>query len=110
MRIDLNIMGHRIRETRKKHRMTAEDLSSKIGIAVESLGHIECGNRGPSLATLCSIAEVLDVSLDYLTGRTLTQEENILQEEAEAANLTPKQEEAMRKLFREIAKTVKELS
>ena len=41
--------------------MTAEQLAEQLGIAAESLGHIECGNRRPSLTLLYTISVILDV-------------------------------------------------
>lgn len=109
MSIDLDIMGERIREIRKKRHMTAEELSAKLGIAVESLDHIECGNRKPSLPTLYSIAEILDVSLDYLTGRSPSQEVKLVRDEAITATLTPAQEAALQKMVKALIPTIKEL-
>lgn len=109
MSMDLSIMGQRIREIRKKRHMTAEELSAQLGIAVESLAHIECGNRRPSLSTLYSIAEILDVSLDYLTGRSPSQAVKLVREEAVAADLTPKQENALQEMVKALIPTIKHL-
>ena len=109
MSIDLDIMGQRIREIRKKRHMTAEELSTQLGIAVESLGHIECGNRKPSLPTLYSIAEILDVSLDYLTGRSPSQEVKLVRDEAITAALTPAQEAVLQKMVQGLIPTIKEI-
>lgn len=49
MDINIVIMGQRIRAARKMKHMSADALAEKIGIAAESLGHIECGSRKPSL-------------------------------------------------------------
>lgn len=109
MSIDVRVMGQRIRETRLKRHMTAEALSAQLNIAVESLAHIECGNRKPSLPTLYSIAEILDVSLDYLTGRSLSQDVKLVRDEAAASALTPEQEAALRKMIQALVPTIKEL-
>ena len=70
--MDINIiaMGQRIRSSRREKNISSEVLAEKIGIAVESLWHIENGARNTSLQTLCNIAEALDVSVDYLLGRS----------------------------------------
>ena len=72
--MDINIiaMGQRIRSSRREKNISSEVLAEKIGIAVESLWHIENGARNTSLQTLCNIAEALDVSVDYLLGRSDT--------------------------------------
>lgn len=68
--MDTNLIGKRIRLARQASSLTAEQLAERLGIASESLGHIECGARNTSLQTLIKIADILDVSLDYLAGRS----------------------------------------
>lgn len=70
MDIDYYEIGRRIRTARNHKRMTADQLSEKVGLASESLRHIENGSSNPSLHTLFRIAQILNVSLDYLTART----------------------------------------
>lgn len=85
------VMGQRIRATRISRGMKADKLAEAVGIAAESIGHIECGARRPSLVALFRIAETLDVSLDYLTGRTDTSAETVVSDCADHHNLTPEQ-------------------
>lgn len=70
MDINFLLTGQRIREARHMRNLTAEVLAEKVGLATESLRHIECASSKPSLQTLYKIASVLDVSLDYITGRS----------------------------------------
>lgn len=70
MDIDFILTGQRIREARKFRGLTADFLAEKVGLATESLRHIENASSKPSLQTLYKIATELDVSLDYITGRT----------------------------------------
>ena len=110
MRIDVCAMGKRIRAARKMRKMSAEQLSEKIGMAAESLGHIECGNRKPSLQTLYSIAEILDVSLDYLSGRSDSWEVQLIQEfdDSSGCGLTGRQKMALQKIVEGLAPILKE--
>lgn len=91
--MDINIvaMGQRIRSTRKEKGISSELLAEKVGIAVESLWHIENGARNTSLQTLCNIAEGLDVSIDYLVGRLNSPADAIVHACASANNLTDEQ-------------------
>ena len=75
MGIDTKLCGSRIRAVRKARNMTAYRLAEMIGLSEVSLTHIECGSRGPSLQTIYNIAEALDTSIDYLTGRVDKPEE-----------------------------------
>lgn len=70
MDIDFVLTGQRIREARKFRGWTADVLAEKVGLATESLRHIENASSKPSLQTLFKLATTLDVSLDYITGRT----------------------------------------
>lgn len=108
MSIDIKEMGRRIREVRRLRQMTAEQLSERIGMAVESLGHIECGNRRPSLSVLYAIAVTLDVSLDYLTGRSISPETRIIRTEVETVGLTKRQEAALQKIVQGLLPAVRE--
>ena len=50
--------------------MTQEQLSEKIELETQSYSNIECGTRLFSVEVLMKLAEVLDLSTDYiLTGK-----------------------------------------
>ena len=49
--------------------MTQEELGKKINVTKVSISGYENGNRTPDMETLQKIAEVFDVSIDYLLGR-----------------------------------------
>ena len=85
----LQIMGSRIRTARQFRRLTGEQLAEKIGIAVDSLRHIENGVRSPSFQLIERISDILDVSLDYLAGKTDSRKE------LENSGLTKEQEDAI---------------
>lgn len=68
--IDYANMGKRIMERRKELRLTQEALAEQAGISASFMGHIERGSRITSLDTMLSICIALDVSMDYITGRT----------------------------------------
>lgn len=70
MDINFELTGQRIREARQFRGLTADILAEKVGLATESLRHIENASSKPSLQTLFRIATELNVSLDYITGRT----------------------------------------
>ena len=85
----LQIMGSRIRTARQFRRLTGEQLAEKIGIAVDSLRHIENGVRSPSFQLIERISDILDVSLDYLAL------EHRVRKELENSGLTKEQEDAI---------------
>ena len=94
MSTNLHVMGNRIRTARQFRKLTAEQLSEQLGIATESLRHIENGTRRPSYALLDNISDILDVSLDYLAGKTELPLERRVRRELENMGLTKAQEDA----------------
>ena len=60
------VIGERIREQRKKVRMTREMLAEQIDVSSRFLASLEWGQVGVSVATLKKICLVLGVSSDYL--------------------------------------------
>lgn len=62
--------GKRIKEERNRLQMTQEDLAQELNIGYVHMNGIENGRKGCSIDLLLEVAEVLDVSTDYLlTGR-----------------------------------------
>lgn len=80
---------------RQFRRLTGEQLAEKIGIAVDSLRHIENGVRSPSFQLIERISDILDVSLDYLAGKTDSPLEHRVRKELENSGLTKEQEDAI---------------
>jgi transcriptional regulator with XRE-family HTH domain len=63
-------IGTHIRELREKKRLTQPELAEKIDIKRPSITAYEGGNQLPPVDTLIKIADLFNVSLDFLTGRT----------------------------------------
>lgn len=65
MEYDAWELGNRIREIRRKHKDTQEKLAEKAGISVDTVKRLEWG-RPAKLETVMTIAEIYQVSLDYV--------------------------------------------
>lgn len=65
----MEIFQKRLREERKNSGLTQEQMAKLLGIRQPSYIRYENGSGEPSLETLVKIADVLEVSLDYLLGR-----------------------------------------
>lgn len=63
------MFNKRLREIRMKRGLTQQKLADSIGVALRSYQCYETGSRNPSLELLVQIADVLEVSTDYLLGR-----------------------------------------
>lgn len=63
-------LGERIRNGRKKLKLTQKAMAEKLGMGESNFGHIENNRVTPSSTDLDTIAEILGMSTDYLLGRT----------------------------------------
>jgi transcriptional regulator with XRE-family HTH domain len=68
------ILRKRITETRESQGMNQAELAEKAGVTPAAISQIEKGTRVPTIPVLHRIANVMGVSLDYLTGKTDTSE------------------------------------
>jgi transcriptional regulator with XRE-family HTH domain len=62
--------GARIIEIRKEKGMSQDQLAKALGATPTTVGRYERDEVKPSIEMAVKIAEALDVSLDYLTGRS----------------------------------------
>ncbi|EGK13004.1 XRE family transcriptional regulator [Desmospora sp. 8437] len=60
----------RLKKLRLEHKLTQEQLGKKINVTKVSISGYENGTRTPDIETLQKIAEVFDVTIDFLLGRT----------------------------------------
>lgn len=63
-------MGKRIKELRLEKGWTGVKMSTKIGVDQSYYSKIEKGKHEIKLEKLYEIADIFNVSLDYLTART----------------------------------------
>jgi transcriptional regulator with XRE-family HTH domain len=64
------LVGSRIRELRKGHRLTQMELSEKIGVAQSDLSRMEQGEYKVGLDTLFKILQVFDLKMGEFFGET----------------------------------------
>lgn len=55
---------------RENRSYTQQQLADALHVTKNSISHYERGISMPDLGTLCAIADIFDVSLDYLLGRS----------------------------------------
>ena len=65
-----NIVGANIATNRKNMNMTQRQLAEQLGITQPSYIRYDNGSSEPNIDTLIKIADMFDVSVDYLIGRT----------------------------------------
>lgn len=71
--LNYELMGKKIREQRKLKNYTLEQLAEKLEVSTTFIGQIERAKGIPSLETVVKIANVLEVSVDYLLFANLEQ-------------------------------------
>ena len=106
-----SLFKKRLQQTRKTRKLNQEELAVKAGLATTAVSHFESGTRKPSFDNLRKLADALEVSIDYLMGRTT----NISGEQAHKAeifrdydNLTDDDRELARDFMARLAKRNKE--
>ena len=65
-----NILAKRLKECRKEKGYTQCQVAIYCDITEKAYQNYELTAREPKLEILVKIADVFDVSIDYLTGRT----------------------------------------
>lgn len=61
-------MNKRIKNLRLKHNLTQKEFADKIGVSVITIQGWEAGTRYPSAKALITIAELFNVTSDYILG------------------------------------------
>ena len=64
------MFSKRLRNLRENKGYNQEELGSLLGLSTSTIGMYEQGRRQPDNETLLRIAEIFDVSIDYLLGKT----------------------------------------
>ncbi len=62
-------LGQHITKLRKQLKLSQNDLGKKVGTSGDIIGRYERDEVKPSIEVASKIADVLDVSLDFLLGK-----------------------------------------
>lgn len=63
------MFSDRLKQLRKDSGLLQQDMAEKIGITKSAYGYYEQGKTTPDVITAKKIANILDVSVDYLLGK-----------------------------------------
>ena len=66
----MKIFTERLIELRKQNKYTQRCMADKLNMAQPSYIRYEHGTAEPNFENLVKIADIFDVSIDYLLGRT----------------------------------------
>ncbi len=65
-----DVFQERLLRARQVRGLSQGDLAKRAGLPPSSISHFESGNRRPSFDNLRRLATALDVTTDFLLGRT----------------------------------------
>ena len=65
----MKIFQERLKEQRKLYGYTQRDMAERLGVSQPSYIRYEKGGAEPSQENLVKLADIFDVSIDYLLGR-----------------------------------------
>ena len=65
----MKVFEERLKEQRKLYGLTQRGMAERLGVSQPSYIRYENGTAEPSQASLVKIADIFDVSVDYLLGR-----------------------------------------
>ena len=66
---EFKILSNRLYELRELYHYTQMDVAAKLGVSYQSYQAYERGVAVPTLQNFIKLANLYDVSLDYLVGR-----------------------------------------
>ena len=64
------IFSIRLRATRERRNLKQSELAERAELQAAAVSHFETGRRAPSFENLRRLADALNVTTDYLIGRT----------------------------------------
>lgn len=68
--VNMDSIGKRIRKIRKENNLSQKQLAKKLSVSQATVGHYEKNKRNPSIDNLIKLADIGNVSLDWLiTGK-----------------------------------------
>lgn len=74
----MNELAKRLKEERKKAKLTQEEVAKYLGVTRPAYTQYETDKTTPSLETVGKLADLYKISVDYLMGR-LTAKETIIE-------------------------------
>lgn len=64
----MTAFGERLKEYRREHNLTQQELGDKVGLTKQAISRYEAGPRVPNVRIAARFAEVMGVSLSWLSG------------------------------------------
>ncbi|WP_353010850.1 helix-turn-helix domain-containing protein [Ruegeria sp. SCP10] len=68
------VFGDRLRSAREKRQLNQTELAKLAKLQPSAIGHFESGRRKPSFANIRALSKALNVTSDFLLGRSSSME------------------------------------
>lgn len=68
-------LGSRLKKAREKKRLTQQEVAEKLGVSNGAISGYERNYRDPDTEMLKRLANLYDVTVDYLTGNVIKEEQ-----------------------------------
>ena len=91
-------LGDKLKMLRKKNNLTQQQVAERLNVSKAVVSSYELSNRSPSFQTLVKIANIYNVTTDFLLGINKRKMIDI-------TNLTPEQADIIEKLVQEFEKS-----
>jgi len=101
------IFPRRLRAAREMRQLSQVELAERAGLQQAAVSHYESGARRPSLRNLRRLSEALEVTTDYLVGRSESPEPSPSPDEPlfqDFARLTAADRDLARQLVSQLAR------
>lgn len=95
-------LGSRLKELRIRHNMSLQEVADAVGASKAHIWEIERGNsKNPTMELLNSIAETFDVTVSYLVGENLDEQDaELLAMFRDLKKMKPSDREKMREIMK----------
>lgn len=92
------LLGERLRDLREEFNYDQKDIGEKLHISASAYGYYEQNRNEPSLETLVKLAQIYNVSTDYLLGLSNIRESTTEYITSTKIPLTKKEVEAIKEM------------
>jgi transcriptional regulator with XRE-family HTH domain len=65
-----------LKQLRKQNKFTQKEIAAQLGVSVQCYQGYEAGYRQPTPEMLCKLADIFEVSVDYLLGHEILPNKN----------------------------------
>ncbi len=66
---DATLLGRRLKGLRQQKGWSLNEMGRYLGVTKQAVSRWESGERIPAIEVVCQIADLFQVSVDYLLGR-----------------------------------------